>query len=208
MLLKQQVECGEFYDGALRPWVHYIPVSYTFSNLTAAVQWALAHPRELRTIRRNARHYARQTLLPDRVVAYASGLLQRYVRLLRYSVRLEPDAVPIAGPRDPQLNFWAPAAYIKTKGACRRADGRYDTAKASCSRVKTFQECYARCERASTACKAFDWDGAHWGVAPSKAFQPSGRSYRCCTFRADGSQYRGDRSGRTVYCYLRPKDGG
>merc|ERR1740139_408582 len=195
VLLKQEVHCGEFYDAGLRPWVHYIPISYTFSNLTAAMQWALSHPRELLQIRRNARKYARATLLPSRVVAFAQQLLERYARLLHYRVRLEPDAEPLTGPTDEQLNFWAEGAYEKSKGPCRRQDGRFDKAEASCSRVKTSGECYARCEGASATCKAFDW--AKGRTASEGA--------NCCTFSAEGATYRGDRSDQTVLCHVRPK---
>ena len=194
VLLKQEVHCGEFYDAGLRPWVHYIPVSYTFSNLTAAMQWALSHPRELLQIRRNARKYARATLLPSRVTAFAQQLLERYARLLHYRIRLEPDAEPLTGPADEQLNFLQKSAYETSKGPCRRRDGRFDKAEASCSRAKTLGECYARCEGASSTCKAFDW----------AIGRTASEGANCCTFSREGA-YRGDRSDQAVLCHVRPR---
>ena len=91
ILLKQEVECCEFYD-MLRPWVHYVPVSYTFSNLTQAMRWALENPRKLRQMRENVREYAQATLEPRRVLAYTQQVLERYAALLTYQVRLHKDA--------------------------------------------------------------------------------------------------------------------
>lgn len=190
VILKQEVECGEFYDDALRPWVHYVPISYTFSNLTQAMQWALSHPAELRTIRRNARKYARSILMPRHVVAYAQQLLQRYAALLHYKVRLDPQAAAVQ--KNEQLTFEPPGAYRKTVGPCRRPDGNFDKALATCGRARNMNECYGRCET-SGSCGAFDWAGNRK------------EGVNCCHFRT-GNAYRGvPELDRQVSCYLRPK---
>lgn len=99
LILKQETDCNEYYGYLLRPWVHYVPVSNDFSNLTAAVRWAKEHDEEARAIIRNANQFAMEYLRVDAMVYYTRNLLLAYQRLLRYSPQRTPHSIPYTGCR-------------------------------------------------------------------------------------------------------------
>jgi hypothetical protein len=82
----QESFCAEYYMIAALPWVHYVPVSYTFDSLEAAIGWARDHPKDVATIRENARDFAAAWLSAAGVLAYFEALLAEIAGLVRYDV--------------------------------------------------------------------------------------------------------------------------
>ena len=85
-LFHQESFCAEYYMIAARPWVHYVPVSYTFESLEAAIRWARDHPKDVATIRENALDFAGAWLSAAGVLAYFEALLAEIAGLVRYDV--------------------------------------------------------------------------------------------------------------------------
>ena len=85
-LFHQESFCAEYYMIAARPWVHYVPVSYTFDSLEAAIGWARDHPKDVARIRENARYFAGVWLSAAGVLAYFEALLAEIAGLVRYDV--------------------------------------------------------------------------------------------------------------------------
>ena len=85
-ILKQEGICEEFYGMRLQPWVHYIPVDYNLRNMTKAVEWALRHEPEVRTMVRRTQAYAEAFDTSEFAVGYTYHLLREYASLLDYRV--------------------------------------------------------------------------------------------------------------------------
>jgi hypothetical protein len=85
-ILFQDTQCIEPFGMLLRPFVHYIPVDYTFSNLTAAMLWARSHTAEVRRIIRAQHRYAKRYVTPQAVRLYVQGLMTEYSKLMTYKV--------------------------------------------------------------------------------------------------------------------------
>ena len=93
-ILKQEGICEEFYGMRLRPWVHYIPVDYNLRNMTKAVEWALRHEPEVRTMVRRTQAYAEAFDTSEFAVSYTYHLLRKYAGLLDYRVEAREGGVP------------------------------------------------------------------------------------------------------------------
>lgn len=50
-----------FFEKSLEPWVHYIPVSYDFSDIIEKIKWAKSNEEECKQIIDNALEFARST---------------------------------------------------------------------------------------------------------------------------------------------------
>ena len=85
-LFHQESFCAEYYMIAARPWIHYVPVSYTFDSLEAGIRWARDHPKDVARIRENARDFATAWLSAAGVLAYFEALLAEIAGLVRYDV--------------------------------------------------------------------------------------------------------------------------
>lgn len=95
VLIIQDNQCVEYYGLNLRPWQHYIPVDYWFTNLTDAVVWAEKNPDTVVEMNTAKQMYARRYLSPVNVDLYVMELMQRYASMLRYEVLLRPGAVKV-----------------------------------------------------------------------------------------------------------------
>lgn len=62
--------CHEFYSLHLAPFVHYVPVSYDFRNLTETLEWILENEYQVAKIVSNARTYFRYYLSASAIGAY------------------------------------------------------------------------------------------------------------------------------------------
>lgn len=68
-----------FYKG-LKPFVHYIPVAYDFSDLPELVQWARNHDAEVKKISKNAFTFVNQNLKSKHIYDYVEFLLKEYAK--------------------------------------------------------------------------------------------------------------------------------
>lgn len=65
-------------ESRLKPWVHYIPVRYDFTDLVDKVEWAVRHPQECEFIVINGREYIRQFLHVREERLIIDAILEKY----------------------------------------------------------------------------------------------------------------------------------
>eukprot|EP00808_Paulinella_micropora_P003986 g13958.t1 len=99
LIFKQETFSNEWYGLLLKPWVHYIPVDYYFSNLQRQLDWAEKNPAEVEKIVENMVHFARSVLNHEGVTEYLYILLKTYKSLMdpAYDWSLPSDSVRIDG---------------------------------------------------------------------------------------------------------------
>lgn len=85
-IIKQETPCGQFFEPMMKPYVHYIPTDFFFSDTVERIQWARNNDAEVQTIVKNANDFARNFLTLRGIEAYVEVLLQEYTALL-----VEPD---------------------------------------------------------------------------------------------------------------------
>ena len=71
----------QWYDGALKPYVHYIPVERRLEDLVEKIAWAKEHDSECKEIAKNAQKFARTHLTKSDHLVYLYYLLERYSQL-------------------------------------------------------------------------------------------------------------------------------
>ena len=78
VVLKQDVGVSEWWEPALRPWVHYVPLSSTLHNLSDAVEWVIAHPLEAQGIAAAAGRLVEGLFSTSSLVTFSVALLRGY----------------------------------------------------------------------------------------------------------------------------------
>ena len=96
-LLVQESFCNEFFQLAMVPWVHYIPVDFYLETLERTLDWANSHLDEVDVIAANARAFSDQALTLPKIEKYFERLLLRYSKLARYTPSRAIDAASING---------------------------------------------------------------------------------------------------------------
>lgn len=86
MIIKQETACGQFFEPLLKPFTHYMPTDFFFSDLIDGIKWARSHDKEVKEIVKNANDFARNFLSLSGVEAYVQVLLQEYTALLQTTV--------------------------------------------------------------------------------------------------------------------------
>jgi len=94
-VLHQQLPCHEFWHAALRPYEHYIPISRDLADLRAQLHYARAHDDAAARMAARARRLAARILSQRSVADYAREVLVAYAGLLRFEVRLHPEAIEV-----------------------------------------------------------------------------------------------------------------
>lgn len=82
MILKQDSPYYEHFYSQLKPWVHFVPFERDLSDLTDKIHWALEHDDEAQTIAKNARIFANEHLLPQKVICYHAALFSVCLNIL------------------------------------------------------------------------------------------------------------------------------
>ena len=85
----------EFFQEALEPWVHYVPVAEDLSDLEATILWAKEHDEEARAIAEAGYEFILENLTYEHVKDYWRELLSEYAKLLRFDIRKHPDTSEI-----------------------------------------------------------------------------------------------------------------
>ena len=68
-----------WFYGALKPYVHYVPVQRNMEDLVEKVEWAMANDEKAKQIAENARTFAKGNLLPEHMLLYGYKVLSKYV---------------------------------------------------------------------------------------------------------------------------------
>jgi hypothetical protein len=83
-IFRQESHFYEFWYPSLKPYVHYIPISYDGSDVADKVEWARAHDDEVAQIATNAKLFAEKYLTDSHVACYWHRVLARYARLQQF----------------------------------------------------------------------------------------------------------------------------
>lgn len=86
--LWQQQGGYEFYYKALKPYVHYIPLSRTLDDIYSAIEWARAHPAVCRRIIREGQEFARRYFNAQFINRYIHALLVEYAKLQTFTPQI------------------------------------------------------------------------------------------------------------------------
>lgn len=80
LTFKQDSPYVQWFYGALKPNVHYIPVKRDLSDLLLQIQWAKKHDKDSRRIAKNAHIFFHEHLLRDDIYYYLYLVLQEYAK--------------------------------------------------------------------------------------------------------------------------------
>jgi len=83
-LLRQETPSIEFYYDDLKPYVHYVPLSFHASDVLHKVAWCRRHAAAAKRIADAARDYARTTLTEANIACYWYRLFTRYAEVQRF----------------------------------------------------------------------------------------------------------------------------
>jgi hypothetical protein len=78
LTFKQDSDETMWYYGALKPFVHYVPVQMNLEDLVEKVEWAKANDDKAHEIAENARSFAKENLLPEHMLLYGYKVLSKY----------------------------------------------------------------------------------------------------------------------------------
>lgn len=84
VVFKQQSDNMQWYYGALKPYVHYIPVASNFNDLLEKMSWARSHDDEARQIAQNATQFVLENLKEEHIYQYMYLLLCKYAELQQF----------------------------------------------------------------------------------------------------------------------------
>lgn len=80
-VIRQHTPCEEYWEPLLQPNVHFLPTDSNFDNISAVVEWAIEHDKEVQAIVRNANEFADQILSAEGLYRYFSQLFVGFNKL-------------------------------------------------------------------------------------------------------------------------------
>jgi hypothetical protein len=104
--LKQQSDQIQWFYGALKPYVHYVPIENDLSDLMETIEWAKNNDERAEEIAQNARAFALENLMFDDVYQYFYLALSHYATCLDKKVDRELRKTA----RDPH---WEKLCYLR-----------------------------------------------------------------------------------------------
>eukprot|EP01040_Poterioochromonas_malhamensis_P006298 gene6298-6777_t len=90
VVLLQQSEFNYHFSARLKPWVHYVPISYSTADVVSKIEWLKAHDDMAQRIAANARNFGRSYLRLEDYYCYISTALYTIGALEKDSDVLEP----------------------------------------------------------------------------------------------------------------------
>ena len=95
LLFKQESALVEWFYGGVEEMKHFIPIKRDLSDLKERLLWAKTHDQEARKIAEEATAFAKENLLPARVLSDLHFTLEQYSKLLNFSPKVNfPPAPP------------------------------------------------------------------------------------------------------------------
>ena len=83
-LLRQETPSIEFFYDDLKPYVHYVPLSFHGSDVLHKVAWCRKHDAAAKRIADAARDYARDALTEANIACYWFRLFTRYAEVQQF----------------------------------------------------------------------------------------------------------------------------
>lgn len=95
-ILKQETPCGQFFEPLLKPYTHYIPTNFFFTDTVDQIQWARGHDEEAQKVVHNANEFSKNFLSLQGIESYVEVLMREYTSLLvEPNIRLENGAIEV-----------------------------------------------------------------------------------------------------------------
>lgn len=96
VLLIQKHEFEYHFSSRLRPWVHFVPLTYTTTDIVDKIRWLQQNDHLAHILAKNARAFALSHLRIEDVVCYATSALQAISSVLNHTTATEPfEPIPI-----------------------------------------------------------------------------------------------------------------
>lgn len=83
VIIKAESDQEEWFYGALKPYVHYVPYQPDCSDLEEVINWLKTHDEEAQQIAKNAREFAVRNLTNEDLYLYIYLLIKEYAKLMR-----------------------------------------------------------------------------------------------------------------------------
>jgi len=87
VIILQHTPCVEYFTEFLKPYVHYIPVDTTFSNISEAIHYAETHDEEVKQMIYAAHKVAETFISVKTMKTFVLALITKYANLLKYKVK-------------------------------------------------------------------------------------------------------------------------
>lgn len=82
VVLLQETDVQYFFSARLKPWVHYVPLSYTASDLVEKIRWLKQNDQIAREIARNGRIFGQSYLRLEDYYCYAAQALNSFGQVM------------------------------------------------------------------------------------------------------------------------------
>lgn len=92
VLLLQERHMKSHFSAHLKPWIHYVPISYSGADLVRKVNWLRSHDREAQQIAANARIFARSHLRLEDYYCYALHAIEAVASVLAPDAKIPFNA--------------------------------------------------------------------------------------------------------------------
>ena len=92
VIIMQVTQCVEPYGLRLKPWVHFIPVDYWFTNLTEAVVWGETHQLEAQQMIERMHRYAEEHVSARGILHFIGQLMLKYSELMQHNITMREGA--------------------------------------------------------------------------------------------------------------------
>ncbi len=80
-LVKQETQNIEWFYSALKPYVHYIPVNESLTDLFQIIEWMKNHDSEVQKISENAHNFVKNNLKPNDINDHMAIILNEYSKI-------------------------------------------------------------------------------------------------------------------------------
>lgn len=102
LVFKQSSGAQQWFEAALIPYVHYIPVNHDLSDLVEKILWAQEHDEAAKRVAINARSFVLESAMPEHYIRYSYKVLLKYASLQRFKVQI-PEKLIVKN-RDPEYD--------------------------------------------------------------------------------------------------------
>ena len=107
VLIKQETAKMEWFYSSLKPYIHYIPVNESLTNLFSQLEWMKSHDAESQQISHNASNFVQNNLMPEHIDAHAAIILNEYHKLQK-----DEKIVATLPPADKIITSWDAVCFF------------------------------------------------------------------------------------------------
>ena len=105
LALLQDLPAKLWYEAALRPWEHFVPVAADLSDLPEKIEWARSHDEQAQRMAAAAREVTTRWLTPAAMFRYTEEMLLGYAELVKHVPTPSPRAIAFQCRRRPGLRL-------------------------------------------------------------------------------------------------------